>query len=589
MRTITRKTFLKQAASLGAIMALNPTILQSKTVENADFYTRLVAANEKEIAKITADLSKDIEELKRSLGFDYANLASAYSEPSSKYYQNVALIPLMEKIMRFLLHEQKTDGTLNIGNFESPPDTAFILEPICAATTILEKNKAAELTEIKSLAKQFILKAGDGLTEGGIHTPNHRWVISAALAQIHHLYPNPKYVHRIDEWLSEGIFIDSEGHYLERSMIYSEVIDRALIIMARLLNRPNLLDFVRKNLDMTYFHIEPNGEVVSTDSRRQDQYRTLNVLPFYMPYRYMALVDDNKHYAAIAHFIENLEGFDEKILGQSLFWFLEEPLFKKEMPSPSALPTQYERFFKETNLVRIRHNEQTATIFGGTDTPLIIASGRSSNPNFFAFRNGEAVLKHIRFSSEFFSMGYFRSKGIKKDDNKYVLHQKLEVPYYQPLPADKKRKDADYAHSQSIDGRFWNKMDFENRPLSNIKVLETTITVQESKNGFAIDFEALGTEGVEVTIELCFKEGGKLSLMKKFESQPDNHFLQNGICTYTFGNHAINFGNGTYSHNRVKNIDGEVYSTHFGTLRTQGEHVFLTGKTPFRHRLNLNS
>jgi hypothetical protein len=587
MKKITRKTFVKHAIGLGSLLVFNPFDVKGSNYSDIDFYKRLVAANTKEVEKLIQKLSKDIEEVVRQLGYDYANLVSAYLEPTSKYYQNAHLIPLMEKIMRFLIKEQAPDGTLTIGNFDSPPDTAFILEPICAATTILQRDKNPQLDTIKSLAKTFILKVGDALTEGGIHTPNHRWVISAALAQINHLYPNKKYIKRIDEWFSEGLYIDSEGHYLERSMIYSEVIDKALIIIARLLNRPKLLEPVRKNLERVYFHIEPNGEMVTVDSRRQDQYRNWNTLLYYVLYRYMAIVDKNSNYAAIAHFIKKTDSFEEKVASQSLFWFLETPLLKEDMPAPSALNTQYEKFFKETNLVRFRKNDQTATIFGGTDKPLIIASGRSSNPNFFSFRKGAAVLKHIRFSTDFFSTGYFRSNGIKKEGNKYILKQKIDVPYYQPLPNNKKRKDGDYKHSESIDHRFWNKMDFENRPISNIQTLETTISIQEAQGGFELSFEVGGTEGVDISIEMCFKEGGNLSPMHVFESQPDNYFLQKGLGTYTFGNDTIHFGNGAYSHNRVKSIDGEIYTTHFGTLRTQGLNVYLTGKTPFKHILSI--
>lgn len=587
-----RRTLIKNIAlaipTISGLKAFAQLGSQPTTFDfQSSFYPRLVAANTKEVEKLLLKFSKDIELLERQLGYDYANLACAYSEPTSKYYQNADLIPLMEKIMRFLIKEQKSDGTLTIGNFESPPDTAFILEPICSATTVLHQNNTPQLNGVKALAKEFIVKVGDALAVGGIHTPNHRWVVSAALAQVNHLYPNKKYINRIEQWLSEGIFIDSEGHYLERSMIYSEVIDRALIVMARLLKRPKLLEPVRKNLDMTYFHIEPNGEVVTVASRRQDQYRTLNVLPFYMSYRFMANFDKNSQYAAVANFIENMDGFDEKILSQSMFWFLEEPILKQEMPSPSNLNMQYEKFYKETNVVRFRRNDQTATLFGGTDAPLIIASGRSSNPNFFSFRKGEAILKHIRLSTDFFSTGYFRSNGIKKEGNKYVLKQKIDVPYYQPLPQDKKRKDANYRLSESTDRRFWNKMDFKNRPTSNVKSITTTITVQENSKGFEMQFETLGTEGVEVTIELCFKEGGKLSEMKTFENVPNSHFLQNGEGIYTLGKDTITFGNGTYSHNKLRSLDGEVYATHFGTLKDTGLNVYITGKTPFKHILNI--
>jgi hypothetical protein len=48
-------------------------------------------------------------------------------------------------------------------------------------------------------------------------------VISAALARINKLYPNKKYIARIEEWLGEGVYIDSDGHYPERSRLYAGV------------------------------------------------------------------------------------------------------------------------------------------------------------------------------------------------------------------------------------------------------------------------------------------------------------------------------------------------------------------------------
>lgn len=74
------------------------------------------------------------------------------------------------------------------------------------------------------------------------------------------------------------------------------------------------------------------------------------------------------------------------------------------------------------------------TIFGGTDKPTIISSGRSTVASFITFRKGEAILKYMRFSTDFISTGYFKSDGLKKEGNKYILSQKIEAPYYQPLP-----------------------------------------------------------------------------------------------------------------------------------------------------------
>lgn len=586
MSKISRKKFLQQGLSLAAFASLYP--YSSSATENEDFYNEIVSSNNKEVKKIIDSLKTELTEVKRRLGFDIANLAAAYTEPKSTYYQDQSLVGYMEQILSFLIKNQKSDGTLDLGNLASPPDTAFILEPICGANVILNRISNPNLTNTKKLLKDFILSAGESMTTGGVHTPNHRWVISAALARINELYPNKKYLNRINQWLSENVYIDADGHYLERSMVYSEVTDNSLITIARLANKPKLYEYVRKNLNMTYFYMEPNGDLVTNDSRRQDQYMSINSAIFYLDYRFMAINEGDSEYAAICKFIENLKGFSEKNLPDLLFYFNENPILKKTLPSPHEPLQNFEKFFKTTDLVRIRRNSTTVTIFGGTDKPTIIASGRSNSPNIFSYRKGEAILKYLRFSTDFFSTGYFKSDEIKKVENKYILSQRIEAPYYQPLPEKLKRTDGNYTHAKSTDGRFWNKMDFQNRPQSNINVLETKITIEEKEGEVYLYFEVNGAENVKVTIEFCFKEGGQLNGFKQISNGQDNYTLESGFGEYIFGKDKITFGEGIFKHNKISGLEGELYSTHFGTLRTDGLHVFLTGKTPFQHKIKLS-
>lgn len=586
MQNISRKEFLKQSFGVGTLLAFSPVFTWANDTEN--IFEKVVKVNNQEVKQLLKALETDITEVRRRLGFDFANISAAMAEPTSEFFQNESLVPYMAKIIRFLLKNQKTDGTLDLGNLASPPDTAFILEPLCVADAILRKLSMPSLSEVKNLLKDFILKAGEAMRTGGIHTPNHRWVISAALARINDLYPDKKYVKRINEWLSENIFIDADGHYLERSMIYSQVTDNCLITIARLLKRPKIYDYVRKNLQMTYFYMEPNGDLVTDDSRRQDQFIGFNALAFYLDYRHLAILDNNAEFSAICKNIEQIKGFEEKTMPDMLAFFVEEPMLRKTLPTPKVLNTDFEKLFKTTNLARIRRNETTLTIFGGTDKPTIIASGRSTSPNFFSFRKGEAILKYMRFSTDFFSTGYFRSDGLKNDGNKYILSQRIEAPYYQPMPEKLKRADGNYKHSPSTDGRFWNKMDFQNRPQSNVKSIETTINIEENNGNVELHFQVKGAEGVKVTIEFCFKEGGQLIGLKKADDIADNYFLENGMGEYKFGNDSIKFGEGIFKHNKLRGIEGEMYTSHFGSLRTDGMHVFMTGITPIEHKITLS-
>jgi hypothetical protein len=93
---------------------------------------------------------------------------------------------------------------------------------------VLLYRKYPEADRLKLMLEKFIRQGAAGLTSGGIHTPNHRWEVVSALARCHHLYPDPRYVNPIDQWLAEGIDLDPEGQFMERSTgVYNAVSDRA--------------------------------------------------------------------------------------------------------------------------------------------------------------------------------------------------------------------------------------------------------------------------------------------------------------------------------------------------------------------------
>ena len=592
MHKLNRTDFIKMTAATALLPLWSRIAAQAeaglgvKNFNDTELLKKLNEANDKQVELLLRSVQPGNLKFGRKIAYDFSVIAASYCSSGSGYYQSTSLVSKLLLLIQFLADSQSADGTVNVGNLESPPDTAFLMEILGAAAAILLQNKSAELSKVNEVMKNVLTLAGDGLAKGGVHTPNHRWVVCAALAQINVLYPHKKYVEKIEDWLAEGVYNDKEGNYPERSGTYSAVENAALITISRLLKKPSLLEPVRKNLELFFYHIELNGDLVSNESRRQDQYVARRSTLFYLQYRYMAIRDNDKHFAAIARMIEGLKGFNEDVLDKSLFYFLEKEVLQKQLPAASGLPDSYEKLFTTSQLLRIRRKTITTTLFGGVDWPLIIASGRSNSPDFFSYRKGEAILKYMRLSCNFFSMGYFYSEGIRKEDNKYVLHKKLEVPYYQPLPKDKRNSQGDYKLTPSIDDRFWNKMDFKNRPISNVKTLETTITFIEINGTVELNFHITGLKDVPVVLELCFMEGGKLRGVSVGDNQ--DSFLEKDYAEYQLGNDTIRFGPGTVTHKSITDLEGERYATHFGSLRTKGMHVYLTGVTPFKHKLTFS-
>jgi hypothetical protein len=549
------------------------------------FLTALSAANE---AQVPVALQTERTSLAavspRGAARSLRRIASAYACPWSSYYHEPLLIAPMQELATVLEAAQNEDGTYDQGNLHSPPDSGFALQDLCIIWTLLNQDGQPASQPINSALERIIRKAGPALAAGGVHTPNHRWEVCAALARINHLWPHPSYVERIEDWLGEGIDIDAEGQYSERSAIYaSAVTNPCLLTIARLLDKPELIQPVRANLAATLYLLEPNGEVETVHSRRQDQTQIRAIWPYLLQYRELALLDGNSQFARLARMIER-RGVGE--LGDFLAEVLERPALGAQLPAEAELPERYARVFQLSGLARIRRGATTASVFGGCDVHAVaaIASGLASNPTFFKLRRGEAILDSVRISPQFFSTGHFRSNGLEVQGERYRLADEVAVPYYLPLPARFRRDDGDYTLTN--DGRFYSKMDFPHRP-RQLRVLRTTILVAELDGGFDLDI-AIEESAAPFSIELCFRSGGTLSGVQPL-SGADSYQLIEGFGAYTVGADRISFGpgNGSGPLQPVAMDPGERYSYLGGGLVPDGVRVYITGRSPTRYLLKL--
>jgi hypothetical protein len=527
-----------------------------------EFLTLLTRAND-------AALTHDRAGSARAIARRARRLASAYVWDRSAYHRDATVVDSLEWMISELVARQHADGLYDVGNLHSPPDTAFVIQDVCMVYTLLGGSP--------SLAS-ILRTAGPALVSGGVHTPNHRWEISAALARVNALFPDPQYVSRIDEWLAEGIDAAPDGIYSERSSTYAaEVTNPSLLTIARLQNRPALVEYVRRNLEATLYLLEPNGEVDTVASRRQDQKSVRDVWWYLMQFRELALLGADDRFAAVARSIEARGTGD---LGDFLADVIEQPSLAASLPTGNA-PTDFVHHFPSQSSVRIRRGTRTATIFGGTDNLGVIASGLSTNPTFFKLRTGAAILDSVRLSPNFFGTGHFRSSGLRLLDGAYVLSSEVQVPYHHPLPQHLRNPDGHY--NLTSDGRFYSAMNFPDRP-KQYRTLHTPITITESSNAFTLTFDFTG-DACPYAIELCFRPGGTLTGIVPLDA-PDNYHLISGTGSYTVGDDRITFGPGT-GNAYVPMDPGELY-THLGaTLTPTGHRVYVTGRTPGRQHLML--
>lgn len=471
--------------------------------------------------------------------------------PGSRYFQDKEVAEAIAIAMKFVKGQQHDDGTIDLTttNFHSPPDTGFVVEPISLSVNLARRHAGNQLVQFRRTAESFLEKAGNALSIGGIHTPNHRWVVCMALAWINHLVPNKSLVLRIDQWLDEGIDIDSEGHFNERSTsVYSPLTDRCLITIARLLKRPELLEPVRKNLQLTSFLVHPNGEIVTEVSRRQDQFRIAKMGNYYYPYRYMSIGDSDRLFASMARMIEKTVGKEN--LSGNLTYLLDDQEVNKPLPEGSPLPVNYTKEFSKSRIIRLRRNRIDSTILADNET-------------FATIHHGNAVLRAIRMATAFFGKGQFKSPSIENLAGRYRLSQSLTGPYFQPLSKDLLAGNTD-----------WNRMPKHRRRQTEVQKLEAHVSIEEADGVLSFTFSIAGTDRVPIAIELAFAKGGTLHGCNAAPMVPNAYLVEADGFSFTQGGDTISV-NGARSNHGWTQLRGAL-------PKLDAKSVYITDFTPFQ-------
>lgn len=475
-------------------------------------------------------------------GFINACMAG-YLHPRSRFHANALLVERMKLAAAYMERNQHRDGFMDYRdtNFDSPPDTAFTIHSLATAACLAMRAKRPDLLAV---TEPYMRKAGAGLATGGIHTPNHRWVVSSALAQINEVFPDPAYVRRIDQWLAEGIDIDEDGQFTERSTsVYNAICDRSFLVMAVKLGRPELLEPVRKNLESMLYLLHSDYTVVTEISRRQDRdQRSATMASFWFPLQYLAVKDGNGQFAALANHLAPQSA--------SLSAYMEYPEMAGRAPKAAPLPDHFEREMKSLGIVRLRRGPVSTTLF-------------SNNPAFFALHNGDVAIEAIRFASAFFGKGQFVASAIEKNGSDYILRQKLEAGYYQPLDPP-----------QRVTPANWSALRKE-RAVTQKCTLDQIATVTPTPKGFRVRIQASGTKDVPVSVEINLRDGGKLDGATR--TAEGDALLPAGFATYSGPENRIRFGPGLGEH-RYTQVRGSL-------PQLPGKSVYLTAFTPCDHAI----
>ena len=465
---------------------------------------------------------------------------------------------------------QGEDGLFDGENLSSPPDTAFTINDLCDAYGLLAGAEEPDLVSAAKQLERIASSAKERLIAGGVHTPNHRWELSAALARMNRHWPDPRLVERIGQWLAEGVDIAPDGMYSERSALYAvHVSNPSLTGLGVACGRPDLLDDVCRNLEAIQATTLPDGTVEIVHSRRQDQRGTIDLAAFLMQFRRFAIARDRGDFAGVV----------EEILERPLLdpaGALTEILLEPELAGPlprAAARVPVRAVFPSSGLAVVRGGGFYVAVYGGSDYAEHgrIRSGLATNPTFLRLASGRAVLESMRLSRDFFGMGPFRADGLTEAEGAYILSGRVSASYYGPLPAEYRRPAGDYRLVD--DGRFSASMDFEHRPTEPV-TLDTTLRIRVSDDAVHLECESFPAK-VNQCFELTFRTGGELTGVR--ESAVPGAFEPAGAsCAYRHGDDVIEVVANVASDRRAFAYHpGEDYTHLSGTDATGGVKLLV--------------
>ncbi|MEV7085305.1 hypothetical protein AB0O07_05275 [Streptomyces sp. NPDC093085] len=569
------------------------------------FVERLVAPLDRHVPEIRAELADGgyATAQHRTLASAAKALLTAFLTPRSRHHRDPGLLADAAGLTARLAALQGADGLFAGGdNLASPPDSAFTVNDVCISGELIEAHP--ELRDTAGMAELRTGLAGirravtPALLTGGVHTPNHRWELSAALARLHRLDPDPRLPARVDQWLAEGVDLQPDGMYSERSPLYAaHVTNPSLLAIADALDRPELLTPVRRNLDAFAGLLDEDGTMESVHSRRQDQRFAFDGAGFLLPYRRFAVREGRAGYAAVvtALLARPLPaGLAADLLAETHL----DPTLARPLPAPEPAPQEARKpaavrrtVLADSGLTRWRTGRRTVTVYGGGDNARFpdIASGLATNPTFLRFRQGAAVLEAVRLSVNFFGLGPFRPDGLSvADDGRCTLTRTREAHFYQPLPGDRTR--ADGAYQLGGEGRFFAAMDFPHRPTDTHR-LRIDAEIVPTWSGVTAQFDLTGVP-TSFVLELTFRAGGVLAgtrPLPESEYGPDVHELVEGTGAYRVGGDIVRFGpgNGTGPAQPAHPDPGERFTYLGAHDSVPGTRVRITGRVPGRYTLTL--
>lgn len=486
---------------------------------------------------------------------------SSIVNPDSSYYHDIDLLKRIELATDYMLNNQHTDGTISLGstNYHSPPDTGFVVVGLSQVLQVLYTDKWNQLGIVKINIKLFLERAIPALLTGGIHTPNHRWVVSAGLAFLYEIFKVESLLDRVNSWLAEGLDYTEDGEWTERSNgIYNVINDIMLYHLSRILEKPALLDPVRKNLEMMQYLIHPSGEIVTDYSGRQDFGVEADLSNYYLIYQLMASHDQNPLFAHMADLGARAMTEPGSIENNAMIGHLLHPNLRCDTQERESIPEKYQVIINKTyprsTYLDISKNREKVDFLHSSPhyafgSPVvryrkkdISATIMTNTPSFFSLRNGMARLLGVKVSTSF-SPGIVYFDEFEEIKGGYRLRKVMEKGYNGPIPKE---------HLEKLnileEVPPWYLLPHEYRPITHLQKHEIVIDIIPDEEAFRIHVQSNDLKEVFTQITFIFGAEGTIKGDRVEQLNREQYFLVADDLDYIFDEKIINISPGAHEH-----------------------------------------
>jgi len=509
-----------------------------------------------------------------SLHIPVSNFIAMYYYPASPYYMDKTLLKRCSLIIDVLIKNLHEDGTADLfeTNFHDATVVGFFLTPLAYVYRLIEKKGTVSKEEKLLKGKLYLLfeLGAKGIVGGGFHTPNHRWVLAAALALMGNILEDNKYIEEAKKYVAEGIDCDEEGEYTEHSVaIYDITVNESLIVMAKELDMPELYAYVVKNLEKNFTYFEADGTICTLNSRRQDYSTNYFPLRHYWSYVAMAHHLNKATFAGIAEYLLDLmESMAHKLseylftggkedIHQPLVQYLLQDYLQEEIEK-AELVWEGAWYYPRNGVFRQRKGKTSLTLVRNQEV-------------FLKYAQGKSILM-MKLGTCFFGNGYFKPDTIEEIEKGYRLTAHLSCGYKRPLKGVEPSAD-------------WFALPHKEREQVHVQSQDIVVEVCTQNGETVIEIKVEGVSHVPLKLEWLLSPEGILTndTIRMTGKAGSNILLKADGVAYDLEGETIRISGGTATHYYTEAMRGTTPASykHFT--------IYMTGETPFNHKIIISS